>query len=264
MRITTCSHRPILVPCRLRKPDYQIDPYIGCAHCCYYCYALNQAETDWTQAIQIYKDIYCQLRGELEKIKPQKIYLGYYTDPYQPCEVEYRQTRQVLELLLKKGFSASILTKSDLFLRDVDLLRDMEDASISVSVAFTDNRIREKFEANTNDTEVRVEALRKLKEAGVKTSGLICPVIPYLTDIKGLINDLASCTETIWIYGLRIDERSDRNWQNLSIILKKYFPDLSEQIENIIFTKDHQFWAQLREELRDLKENRQLDLRVHL
>lgn len=190
--------------------------------------------------------------------------MGYYTDPYQPCEVEYRQTRKVLELLLEKGYSVSILTKSDLVLRDVELLRDMEDASISVSVAFNDNRTREKFEANTKDTELRVEALSKLREAGIKTSALICPVVPYITDVKELINWLEFLTDSIWIYGLSVDQRSDRNWQNLRIILKEYFPDLSGQIENIVFSKDHQFWTQLREELKDIQNDRQLDLRIHI
>ena len=264
MKVTTCSHRPVLVPCKLKKPDYQIDPYVGCAHYCHYCYALNRAETDWTREIQTYKDIGTQLSGELEKISPQKIYMGYETDPYQPCEAEYRQTRKVLRLLLEKGFSVSILTKSDLVLRDVDLLRDMEDASISVSVAFNDNRTREKFEANTKDTEIRLETLHKLREAGIKTSALICPVIPYITDAQGLINWLASLADAIWIYGLSIDRRSDRNWQNLKIILQEYFPDLSEQIENIVFSKDHQFWAQLRRELKDIQMDRQLDLRIHI
>jgi len=59
-------------------------------------------------------------------IAPKTIYMGWQTDPYQPCEAEYRQTRQVLELLLEKGFSASILTKSDLVLRDSDILQEME------------------------------------------------------------------------------------------------------------------------------------------
>ena len=264
MKINICSHRPILVPCKLRKPDYQIDPYVGCSHYCHYCYALNQAETDWNKEIQIYEDINKQLSDELEKICPQKIYMGYYTDPYQPCEVEYRQTRKVLEILLEKGFSASILTKSDLVLRDVDLLRDMKDASISVSVAFNDNHTREKFEANTKGTEIRVEALRKLKEAGIKTSALICPVIPYITDVKELIQWLTSHADAIWIYGLSVDQRSDRNWQNLEIIFKKYFSNISARIENIVFTKDHQFWTQLREELIDIQNDRQLDLRIHI
>jgi DNA repair photolyase len=58
--------------------DYQVDPYAGCRHYCYYCYVLNQAETDWTKEILIYNDITGQLSGELEKISPQKIYMGYY------------------------------------------------------------------------------------------------------------------------------------------------------------------------------------------
>ena len=264
MRITTCSPRPILVPCRLKKPDYQIDPYIGCAHYCHYCYALNQAETDWTEEVQIYKDINSQLSKELEKISPQNIYMGYYTDPYQPCEAEYRQTRKVLELLLEKDFSASILTKSDLVLRDMDLLRDMKEASISVSVAFNDNRDREKFEANTKDTEDRVKALCKLREAGIRTSALICPVVPYITDVKGLIDWLAPHADAIWIYGLSIDQRLDRNWRNLKIILQEYFPESSERIENIVFSKNHQFWTQLREELQNIQNDRQLDLRIHI
>lgn len=264
MKITTCAYRPILVPCRLKKPEYQIDPYIGCAHCCHYCYALNGAETDWTREIRTYKDIKSQLSGELEKISPQNIYMGYNTDPYQPCEVEYRQTRKVLELLSEKGFSVSILTKSDLVLRDVDLLRDMDGASISVSVAFNDDDTRGKFEANTKDTAIRLGTLRKLRETGIRTSALICPVVPYITEVKGLISRLASLADAIWIYGLSIDQRSDRNWQNLEIILKEYFPDLSEQIENIVFSKDHQFWTQLRQELKEIQIDRQLDLRIHI
>ncbi|MGD2016275.1 MAG: hypothetical protein PVG84_21200 [Desulfobacterales bacterium] len=66
------------------------------------------------------------MESELAGIAPQTIYMGWQTDPYQPCEAEYRQTRQVLELLLEKGFSASILTKSDLILRYMDLLQKNE------------------------------------------------------------------------------------------------------------------------------------------
>jgi len=89
-------------------------------------------------------------------------------------------TRKVLELLKENGFSASILTKSDLVVRDIDILKEMNDAAVSVSVAFNDNRIRQQFEANTIDTELRIEALRKLREAGIKTSALICPAITFI------------------------------------------------------------------------------------
>jgi len=205
-----------------------------------------------------------QLNNELSKIPPQTIYMGWHTDSYQPCEAEYRQTRQVLELLLEKGFSASILTKSDLILRDIDVLDKMDNASVSVSVAFNNNHIRQQFESNTIDTEDRITALRKLRKAGIKTSALICPVIPYITDVKPLIDMLAPYTDVIWIYGLSIQERSDQNWQNVQSILNRYFPNLKEQIEAAIFSKDHPYWIQLRQNLLEIQNDRQLNLSIHL
>jgi DNA repair photolyase len=241
-----------------------VDPYIGCEHYCYYCYALNQAETDWSKEVLIHKDITSELESELAGIPLQTIYMGWQTDPYQPCEAEYRQTRQVLELLLGKGFSASILTKSDLILRDTDLLQKMNEASVSFSVAFNDNRTRRLFEANTVDNEKRIEALRQLKEAGVRTGALLCPVIPYITDAIQLIDMLAPCTDVIWIYGLSINDRSDQNWLNMQKILSREFPDFLEQIEQAIFSKEHIYWAQLRDDLVTLKNDRQLNLNIRL
>lgn len=264
MKICTCSYRPILVPCTLKNYDYQVDPYVGCEHNCHYCYVLNQAETDWTKEIFVYNDISDQLSGELEKISPQKIYMGYYTDPYQPSEAEHCQTRKVLKLFLKNGFSAGILTKSDLVVRDMDLLKEMDHASVSVSVAFNDNRIRQQFEAKTIDTEDRIAALSKLREDGIKTSALICPVIPYITDVTPLIEMLAPYTDAIWLYGLSFQDPSGRNWQNVRGILHAHFPNLKEQIETVLFTEAHSFWAELRQQLTELQKDRKLDLRIHL
>jgi len=264
MKISTCSNRPVLAKCTLKDLDYQVDTYVGCEHYCYYCYALNKAETDWTKEILIYKDITDQLNNELSNIPPQTIYMGWQTDPYQPCEAEYRQTRQVLELLLEKSFSASILTKSELILRDIDVLKKMDNASVSVSVAFNDNRIRQQFESNTINTEARIGALVKLRKAGIKTSALICPVIPYITDVTPLIDMLAPYTNVIWIYGLSIQERSDRNWQNVEGILNSHFPNLKEQIEAVIFSKDHSYWTQLRHDLEKLQKEKQLNLNIHV
>ena len=264
MQIKPCANRPILNPCTLEGRNYQVDPYIGCEHYCYYCYALNQAETDWRKEVLIHKDITSQLESELAGIPPQTIYMGWQTDPYQPCEAEYRQTRQVLELLLEKGFSASILTKSDLVLRDSDILQKMNAANVSVSVAFNDNRTRCLFEANTMDTERRIEALRQIKEAGVRTGALLCPIIPYITDAIQLIEMLAPCTDGIWIYGLSIINRSDQNWLNIKKILNREFPELLERIEPAIFSKENSYWTQLRDDLVVLKNDRQLNLNIRL
>ncbi len=264
MEVSVCSSRPVLLPCGLKDIEYQVDTYVGCEHYCYYCYALPQAETDWSKEVLIYNDIVDQLSKELASIPPQTIYMGYQTDPYQPCEAEHRQTRKVLELFLKKGFSASILTKSDLVIRDIDIFKEMNNAAISVSVAFNDNQTRRLFEANTIDTEKRIEALRQLKEAGVRTGALLCPIVPYITDAIQMIDLLEPYADVIWIYGLSINDRESQNWLNVQKILSNQPPDLVEQIESAIFAKDHNYWAKLRKNLEMIKKDRKLKLHINI
>jgi DNA repair photolyase len=114
------------------------------------------------------------------------------------------------------------------------------------------------------DNEKRIEAVRQLKEAGVRSGALLCPVIPYITDAIQLIDMLAPCTDVIWIYGLIVNDRSGSNWLNMQKILSREFTDLLEQIESAIFSKEHFYWAQLRDDLVTLKNDRQLDLNIRL
>ena len=251
-------------PCDLADFNYQIDPYIGCEHYCCYCYVLGQAETDWTQELLTHQDIAGRLESELRGIQPQRIYLGWHTDPYQPCEASSRQTRMVLGVLASKGFSASILTKSDLVLRDMDLLRSMPEASVSVSVAFEDELIRGLFEANTKETRTRIGVLSSFKRAGVRTTSLICPVIPYVSDATKLVDMLAPHTAKIWIYGLSILDKTHENWRNLNGILKNHFPELRDRIEAAVFSKDDPYWHELRQQLMRMQDERQLNLSIHL
>jgi DNA repair photolyase len=264
MKISTCTKRPLLTPCRLEGFEYQLDPYVGCGHYCYYCYAMDRMETDWSKEILIHEDIVGQLQKELETIPPQCIYMGYRTDPYQPVESECLQTRKTLELMADMGFSASILTKSNLMARDLDIFQKMENASLSVSVAFNNNQTRELFEANTMDTEKRINALADIHSAGINTGALLCPVIPYITDATPLIEMLAPHTDTIWIYGLDMSDQSGRNWQNVKGILNDHFPDLKESIEQVIFNKDHPYWVGVRNDLQELQGNTGPELKIHV
>ena len=264
MKVSTCSFRPILQPCSLEGLNYQIDTYVGCEHYCYYCYALNSAETDWSEEILTHRDIIGQLSQELENIPPQTVYFGYKTDPYQPIEAKLFQTRQVLELLLERGFSVSILTKSNLVERDIDLLKEMPDAAVGVSVAYNHESTHKLFEAKTMDTRLRINALQKLKKAGISTYALLCPVIPLITDVKALLEKLVPCTNKIWIYGLSFLSPTEQNWLNTRDILKLHFPELFEEIKAIVFSKTHSYWTELRSELGHLQNEKQLNLSIHV
>jgi len=140
----------------------------------------------------------------------------------------------------------------------------MENAAVSVSVAFDDNQTHSLFEANTMETQKRIDALCLLKDAGVRTGALLCPVIPYITNVVKLIDMLEPYADVIWIYGLSIEDRSSKNWLNVKRILNNHFSSLKEQIKTAIFSKDHSYWTQLRNELEALKNNRLLNLHIYL
>lgn len=264
MKMIPTTNRQILSPCSLKGRNYQIDPYVGCEHNCYYCYALNKSETDWSKEVMFHDNIVSRLETQLSKIPPQTIYMGWETDPYQPCEAAELQTRKVLELLQKKGFSVSILTKSNLVLRDLDVLVKMNEPTVSFSMAFSNDHDREFFEGNTMDTEARIAAMQKLKSVGIRSSVLLCPVIPYITDVIGMIDSVAELADKIWIYGLSIINQSDRNWQNIEEILERHYTSLKSRIEAVIFTKDHRYWNDLRGKLLQLQHDRNLNLEIHV
>ena len=266
MKITTCTDRTLLTPCNLDRFNYQLDTYIGCEHYCYYCYVLRQAETNWLHEIQVHRDLPKRLADELQEITPQQVYIGYHADPYQPLENECNHTRQALSVLLEHGFSAHILTKSDLVLRDLEILQSMQGASVSVSVAFIDDRNRKMFEARTRETRHRISCLRKLKEGGITTGAMLCPIIPYISETIDLLEELSSCADTIWVYGLSGQEADpdDIGWQNTKRILTAHFKEVNHQAEAAIGSKDHPYWQKLRENIIDFIDGKGLDVRLHI
>jgi DNA repair photolyase len=264
MDVRLVSRRPILQPCRLEGHAYQIDPYIGCAHLCLYCYALNQAETGWAQEILTYQGIAAQLGRELAGLEPQSIYLGWNTDPYQPADQVHRQTRRVLEVLASRGHSVCILTKSGLVARDVDLLVKMPGSSAGVSLAFQDEQVRQWFEASAPPNEQRIDALKALEEAGIRTYALICPVMPFITDVKRLVEMVATWADTIWVYALSMEAEEDGNWRNVQRILDRRCPEMAEPYRQITFSSEHPYWAELRHDLEGFQVESELDLRIKL
>jgi DNA repair photolyase len=264
MNVRPIFRQPILQTCSLGAYAWQIDPYIGCEHLCAYCYALNQAETDWEREILTYRDLVTQLAFELDGLEPQAIYMGWNTDPYQPAEKTHQQTRRVLELLASRGHWPCILTKSGLVGRDVDLLAALPGTSVGISLAFHEESVRRLFEANAPPNSERIEALKALKEAGIATYALICPVMPFITNTKRLVKQVADCANRIWVYGLNIETAQDRNWRNVQRILDRQFPDVVEQYRQILFSAGHPYWTDLRHELERLRAEGGLDLRIML
>ncbi len=250
--------------CSLEGFNFQVDPYIGCEHLCSYCYGLNQAISDWEKQILSYGDIIGELSGKLAVFPPQTIYMGMNCDPYQPAEKHFQMTRDILILLGGSGFSVSILTKSPLILRDLDVLSRMEGASVGTSIAFSTEETRKKFEKNSPPITERLEMLASMKKAGIKTYTLICPVFPFITDTLQLIEKAAPCSDTIWVYPLQIQGEETSNWQNINQILENHFPGIRAEFEEIVLSRGHPYWQILKEELTEIRDKRNLDLQIKL
>jgi DNA repair photolyase len=167
-------------------------------------------------------------------------------------------------MLASNGHSVCILTKSGLVARDIDLLARMPGSSAGVSLAFQDEQVRQLFEANAPPNEQRIGALKALKEAGIRTYALICPVMPFITDVERLVERLTSWADTIWVYALSMEAEEERNWRNVEGILDRHFPEMVEPYRQIAFSAEHPYWVKLRHGLEELQARSGLDLRVKL
>lgn len=256
--------QPILMTCGLDGFDYQLEPYFGCGHQCLYCYALCGPEGGWVKDVALYEDMPGRLRSAMEGLEPQRIYMGLYCDPYQPAEKEHLQTRQALEILAQAGFSASILTKSDLVTRDFDLLSSMPQASVGFSLGFSDEDLRQSLEKETPPNARRIQALKEAKGAGLETSVLICPVLPLLTDVEALIRSLEGAADYVWVYPLSMKNDIDPNWQNVWQVVEKRHPGLAAEFKEAVFDRDHEFWRTQRALLKKMAEESRSEFVIRL
>jgi DNA repair photolyase len=167
-------------------------------------------------------------------------------------------------LLARRGFPVCVLTKSDLIIRDADIFARMTGSSVGVSMAFHDEEVRRLFESRAPSNERRIEALKRLKNAGLETYALICPVMPFLTDAESLIEAVAPYADTIWIYGLSMRSEADRNWQNVKDILDHHFLELTRRYRRIAFSPDDQYWSGFRRRLEGMQVDTRLKLKIML
>ena len=174
--------------------DQSINPYRGCEHGCIYCYARPShaymglsAGIDFETRLYYKVDAARLLRAELSRrgYACRPIALGANTDPYQPVERDYRVTRSVLEVLAETRHPVTIITKSALILRDLDLLSDLaRDDLVRVSISITTlcANTKRALEPRTASPQARLRTVRELSAAGIPTGVLVAPVIPAITD----------------------------------------------------------------------------------
>ena len=174
--------------------DVAVNPYRGCEHGCIYCYARPTHEylgfsagLDFETRILVKPDAAALLREKLQspRWKPQTIAMSGVTDPYQPSERRLRITRGCLEVLAEFRNPVALITKNHLVTRDVDLLAELaahEAAAVSLSITTLRPDLQRVMEPRTATPARRLDAVRRLSEAGVPVRVMVAPVIPGLTD----------------------------------------------------------------------------------
>jgi DNA repair photolyase len=183
-----------LSPSRLPGLDLALNPYTRCAHACTYCYApyiMRVAPKEWGMSVQAKINIPRLLARELPR-KRGVVGLGTVTDPYQPAEAELLLTRRCLEEMVKAGSSVTLLTKSNLVIRDIDLLAKMASAEVGITLNTSIDARAAVFEPGAPPPSKRLKAVRALVDAGIGTYVFLGPVIPTITDhdLDGLVNSL--------------------------------------------------------------------------
>lgn len=170
---------------RTRIPGYRwcLNPYVGCEHGCSYCYAsfmkrFTGHREPWGAFVDAKVNAPEVLRRELRRATSGTVLVGTVTDPYQPLEGRYRLTRRCLEALAERRFPASVLTRSPLCVRDVDVFRRFRELSVGLSIPTEDDAIRRLFEPHAPPIGARLEALRALRREGISTYVFAGPLLP--------------------------------------------------------------------------------------
>lgn len=202
--------------------NWTINPYRGCSHACVYCFARPSHEylglgpgRDFETEIVVKINAVELTRAETApgRWAGESIALGTNTDPYQPAEGRYKLTRGVLEVLVDRANPFSILTKSTLALRDLDLYRaaaGQSEISVSFSIGTLDESVWRATEPGTPHPLRRIDAIQKLSEAGIPTGVLVAPIIPGLSDRPDQVAEVESACKQAgasWVSSIRLHLR---------------------------------------------------------
>ena len=213
--------------------------YRGCRHGCIYCdsrsacYRMEHPFED----IEVKQNALTLLEDALRrKRRPCMIATGSMSDPYTPPEEELRYTRRALELILQYGFGMTLLTKSGLVLRDLDLLQRINSQTkcvVQMTLTTWEESLCRILEPNVSTTTERFAALMKLKEAGIPTVVWLCPILPFLNDTAENINRLLDCCEQAGVrgivhFGMGVTLRQG-NREYFYRQLDRHFPGLKER-----------------------------------
>ncbi len=207
--------------------NYTIDPYQNCEYGCLYC------DSSLDKTIYIKTNAADILRKELKYLDQGIIIVGSVHDPYQKVEEQTKITRALLKIIEENNFACHILTKSNLIIRDIEILSKIKDCIVTLSLTSINNYISKIFEKNVPLPKTRLQTIEKLSKAGIKAGLADIPILPYITDeeVNDIIKSAKDYDAKYFLYKyLELKGNQKLCYFN---ILKNYYPTLIEKYQKL-------------------------------
>lgn len=222
--------------------DYSLNCYGGCTHACAYCYArfmqrFHPHVEPWGAYVDVKTNAVEALEPQLRRLPPGDVFVSSACDGWQALEKERCLTRECCRLLVRHGFQVNALTKSALILRDLDIFAGSS-AQIGVTVTTLDARLAALWEPFASPVDERFRVLAEARAAGLKTSIMFGPLLPFLSDnyesVYGLLERAAALeVDTIWVDGFN---PRPKVWESTAALLDASFPELRERYASVLFS----------------------------
>ncbi len=220
--------------------NYNMNIYKGCSHGCIYCDSRSECyRVDNFDRVRAKENALALIERQLKsKRKKGVVGTGAMSDPYNPFEKEHKLTRGALELINRFGFGAAIATKSDLIVRDIDLIKEISKHSpvlVKITVTTADDKLCRRIEPNVSVSSNRFKVIKKLSQEGIFSGLLLMPVLPFIEDTEENISEIIELTYQSgakFIYpafGVTL-RQNQRDWYYMK--LDELFPSVKEKYIN--------------------------------
>ena len=204
----------------LFKGNYTLDPYQNCEFGCIYC------DSSYEDTVFIKTNAIERFKEELSSFEKGRIIIGSVHDPYQPIEKSTQLTREILKIVKEQDIPIHILTKSTLITRDIDILKTVNDALVTLTIFTTDPALSHLFEPHVPEPQQRFETIQQLRQQGIKTGIALIPIMPHITEktLEDLLRT-AQAYHTSHIIYKHLELKGDQK-QRMFRILEQIDPSL--------------------------------------
>ncbi len=270
MNIKEIETKTVVSKSNLPEADYVVNPYIGCSHGCIYCYSrfmirfTGHKGERWGTFVDIKTNTPELIKREINRVKSDEtIILSSVTDPYQPLERKHQLTRQVLKTVSEFPQSRqpiiSILTKSNLVLRDIDLLKRLRHCEVGLSFSTLDDKARQIFEPRSSAVSRRIFTLEELKRNGINTYMFIGPILPGITNLDRLFKAAQDC-QVGFIMAENLNLRGSI-WSDVKSVISQNFPDLIPLYMSV-FKNRSSYWVKIQEQVEDFSKKYKIPTKI--